>query len=78
MINNISSTSEMEEREHRSEEVKLPDVVCSYSFSRQMYAVFLRKYKTTLRSFSSVVSIIMPVIFMSIGILVVCLVIKNN
>lgn len=58
--------------------MKLPDVECSYSFSRQMYAVFLRKYKTTLRSFSSVVSVIMPTTFMSIGVLVVCLAIKND
>jgi hypothetical protein len=43
-----------------------------------MYAVFLRKKKTTLRSFSTVISIIMPSAFISIGILVVCLAIENN
>lgn len=43
-----------------------------------MKAIFKRKAKTTLRSFSSVISIIMPTAFMSIGVLVVCLAIPNN
>lgn len=43
-----------------------------------MKAIFKRKARTTLRSFSSVISIIMPTAFMSIGVLVVCLAIPNN
>jgi hypothetical protein len=38
-----------------------------------MKAVFLRKMKTTLRSLSTFVSIILPTIFIIIGVFVVCL-----
>ncbi len=34
--------------------------------------------RTVLRSFSTVVSLIMPILFMSVGVLVVCIAIKNN
>lgn len=61
-----------------AEELRLPEVVCAYSFGSQMKAIFKRKMKTTLRSFSTVVSVVMPTAFMSIGVLVVCLAIPNN
>lgn len=34
--------------------------------------------RTVLRSFSTVVSLIMPILFMSVGVLVVCIAIENN
>ncbi len=43
-----------------------------------MHAVFIRKMRTTLRSFSTVVSIIMPSGFMSVGVIVVCVAIPNT
>ena len=58
--------------------MELPRVECSYSFFSQFKAVFLRKFRTVLRSFSTVVSIIMPTAFMSIGVIVVCVLIKND
>lgn len=61
-----------------SKDVVLPNVSCSYRFSSQFKAVFLRKSRTILRSFSTVVSIIMPAVFMSIGVLVVCVAIPND
>ena len=69
---------EGEERELVAEELRLPEVACAYSFGSQMKAIFQRKMRTTLRSFSSVISVIMPTAFMSIGVLVVCLALPNN
>ena len=49
-----------------------------YSFTSQFKAVFTKKMKTVLRSFSSVVSVIMPTVFVCVGVLVVCIAIKND
>lgn len=38
----------------------------------------MRKARTVFRSFSTIVSVIMPSIFMSIGLIVVCAAIPNN
>lgn len=56
----------------------LPEVHCEFSFWSQFKGVLVRKALTVIRSFSTVVSIAMPVAFMSIGALVVCLAIPNN
>jgi hypothetical protein len=56
----------------------LPAVSCTYSFWSQFKGVFKRKARTVLRSFSTIVSIIMPSIFMSVGAIVVCVAIPNN
>jgi len=58
--------------------MKLPEVSCKYSFSSQAKAVFLKKMKTTLRSISTFVSIIMPSAFINIGLLIVCLAITQT
>ena len=56
----------------------LPNVVCSYSFGKQFKAVFIKKFFTTLRSFSTVVSILLPAIFILIGVVMAGIVIKGD
>lgn len=66
------------EKKEKEDELVLPEVHCEFSFWSQFRGVLVRKALTVLRSFSAVVSMGMPVAFMSIGAIVVCLAIQNN
>ena len=56
----------------------LPNVICSFSFAKQFKAVFAKKFFTTFRSLSTVVSVILPAVFILIGVVMVSLAIKGD
>ena len=56
----------------------LPNVVCSFSFGKQFKAVFIKKFFSTFRSFSTIVSVILPTVFIMIGVVMVSEAIKSD
>ena len=61
-----------------ADELVLPDVYCSYSFRAQFKAVFYRKAATTFRSLSTLSSIVLPVFFILLGVVLVCVVFEGD
>lgn len=59
-------------------DLQLPNYECSYSCTRQFKAVFLRKFTSTFRSLGAIVSILLPTIFISLGVLISCLAIDGD
>lgn len=59
-------------------ELRLPESECRYSFSRQFRAVFTRKFTTTFRSLGAVVSLLLPIIFILLGVLMSCVLIDGD
>jgi len=48
----------------------MPRFVPSFSFFKQSIAVFIKKSQTVLRSFSVFVSLILPIIYITLGAIV--------
>ncbi len=59
-------------------DLDLPNIESSYSFFSQFKAVFKRKIKTTMRSMSVGVSIFMPTMFMSFGVILVAVILSDK
>lgn len=52
------------------EKVKVPDYQPQYNFKTQFRAIFMKKVWTTFRSFSVVTSLMLPVIFIVLGVII--------
>lgn len=59
-------------------DLQLPNISCSYFFSRQFKAVFFRKAIRTFRSLGALVSIILPTFFILLGVMMTCLLITGT
>jgi hypothetical protein len=59
-------------------DLQLPDFECRYSYTRQFKAVFYRKFTTTFRSLGAIVSILLPTMFISLGILIASFAIEGD
>ena len=59
-------------------DVELPKVMCTYSFQTQFKAVFVKKAIVTLRSLSSLFSLILPTIFIIAGVVVAVIAIPGD
>lgn len=47
--------------------MQLPDAHCKYSFGKQFKAIILRKIMSSFRSLPGIVSIILPCLFIALG-----------
>lgn len=59
-------------------EMSLPNASCKYSFFKQCKAIFLRKKMTSFRSLPGIISVLLPCLFIGLGMIISCLVIEGD